>query len=139
MTPPAILTWAAYFGWINVVPGPFWFIAWGPVVVLLTAWAIFELVIDKTAKIGNRTGIVGLLFRIVTSGFSAAVLSSTAGMGLAIGIISGLFGGVIGTFGGYYLRKKIVQDGSLGDLPVAVAEDVIAISLGVMCVYFARI
>jgi uncharacterized membrane protein len=136
MTAPAIVSWGGFVGWLSVYAGAFWWVASVPVVVLLTAWAIFELVIDKTAKIGNRTGLVGLIFRIVTSTFSGAVVSSSAGTGLAFGMISGLSGGMIGAFGGYHLRRACVRETTLSDRSVGIAEDIIAIGLGVVCVYF---
>jgi uncharacterized membrane protein len=136
MTAPAVVSWAAYVGWLNVATGPFWFTASIPVVVLLTAWALFELVIDKTSKIGNRTELFGLIFRIVTSSLSGAVISSAAGIGAVMGMSAGLVGGMLGTYGGYNLRKVCVRNTSFGDLPVACVEDTVAICLGVTCVYF---
>ncbi|MFL6374109.1 MAG: DUF4126 family protein [Pyrinomonadaceae bacterium] len=138
MTPPAVVSWAAFMGWINVTDGPFWFLASWPVLVLLTAWAVFELVLDKTSKIGPRTEPLGLIFRAVTSGFCGAVLSSSAGMGYGIGLVFGWLGGAIGTYGGYHCRKSIIEQTSLRDLQAALAEDVIAISLGVAFVSLAR-
>ena len=135
MTAPALVSWAAYVGWLDVSHGPFWWIALVPVVVLLTAWALFELVMDKTSRLGNRTGPLGLVFRIVTSSLSGAVIYSASGAGLALGIASGLLGGMIGTFGGYHLRKALVERNSIGDFPIAIAEDIVAIGLGLACVY----
>jgi len=137
MTAPAVVSWAGYVGWLSVAAGPFSFISTIPASVILTPWALFELVIDKTSKIGNRTGIVGVIFRIVTSSFSGAVISSAANAGLVTGAVAGLAGGMIGTFGGYHLRRACVRKTSFSDLPVAVAEDIIAIGLGIACVYFA--
>ena len=136
MTAPAIVSWAAYLGCLNVASGPFWFAGSIPAVVILTPWALFELVIDKTSKIGKRTEALGLIFRIVTSSLSGAVISSASGVGVAMGMVCGLLGGMIGTFGGYHLRSACVRKTSLDDLPVAIVEDLIAISLGVACVYF---
>lgn len=137
MTPPAVVSWAGYIGWLSVSAGPFWFISSLPSVVLLTAWAIFELVLDKTTKIGNRTGLVGLIFRIITSSFSGAVVSSAAGAGIMPGIITGLAGGMIGTYGGYHLRRACVRKMSFSDFSVAIAEDIAAVGIGVLCVYAA--
>lgn len=137
MTAPAIVSCAGYVSWLGVGAGPFWFIASLPVVVILTVWALFEIVIDKTSKIGNRTGLVGLIFRIVTSSLSGAVISTAASTGPALGVIMGLAGGMIGTYGGYHLRRACVRRTSFGDLPVAIAEDLIGVGLGVVCVYVA--
>ena len=137
MTAPAVVSWAAYAGWLNVASGPFWSVASIPVVVLLTAWALSELIIDKTSLIGKRTEPLGLIFRIVTSSLSGAVISRAAGFGVLIGIILGLVGGMIGTFAGYNLRQVCVRNTTIGDLPVALAEDAVAVGLGLACVYFA--
>jgi uncharacterized membrane protein len=135
MTAPAIVSWAAYVGWLDVSNGPIWFVGTVPMVVLLTALALFELIMDKTAKLGARTDAGGLTFRIVTSSFSGGVVYSAVGASLAPGIVAGLVGGMIGTYGGYYLRRTIVQNSSFGDPPIAIAEDIIAIGLGLVCVY----
>ena len=137
MTAPAVVSWTGHVGWLGLSNGPFWFMATVPAVLILTPWSLFELVIDKTSKIGNRTELLGLGFRIVTSSFSGAAVSSAAGADLAIGMVSGLFGGMIGTFGGYYLRRACVRNSTLGDLPIAIGEDIIAIGLGAGCVYIA--
>lgn len=107
-----------------------------PAVVILTAWALFELVLDKTSKIGRRTEPLGLIFRIVTSGLSGAVVSSAVGAGIVTGMAFGLVGGMIGTFGGYHLRAACVRKTPFGDTPVALCEDVVAIGLAVACVLF---
>ena len=135
MTAPAVVSLAAYFGWLDVSGGPFWFLASPLVVALLTIWALFELVMDKTPRLGNRTGFLGLPFRIITSSCSGAAIASAAGRGIVPGIIVGLVGGLIGTFGGYHARKTIDQRTSIGDFSIALAEDLIAITLGLLVVY----
>lgn len=103
----------------------------------LAPWALFELVLDENSKIGDRTGLVGLIFRMVTSSFSGAVISSAGGTEPVMGMIAGLVGGVIGTYGGFHLRRASVLNTKYSDTRVAITEDLIAIGIGLACVYFA--
>jgi uncharacterized membrane protein len=130
MTAPALVSWAAYLGWLDLSTGPFYFLSFQPVIILLTLWALFELVLDKTDKLGSRTGPLGLIFRIVTGSLSGAAVYSGAGGALTLGAIIGLAGAMIGTFGGYYSRRAIVERSSLSDFKVAIVEDIVAVTLG---------
>src|SRR5436305_11448736 len=112
MTAPAIVSWTGFLGWIDLSTGPFYFFTYRAVLVLLTACAALELVLDKTDKLGRRTEPLGLIFRIVTGSLSGAVVYSAAGGLLTSGAIIGLAGAMIGTFGGYYSRKAIVKKSS---------------------------
>jgi len=130
MTAPALVSWAAYLGWLDLSTGPLNFLSFPAVVILLTVWALFELVLDKTDKLGRRTGAVGLIFRIVTGSLSGAAVYSATGGALASGAAIGLAGAMIGTFGGYYSRRALVEKSSLSDFTVAIFEDLVAIVLG---------
>ena len=45
--------------------------------------------------------------------------------------------GMIGTLVGYYSRRAIVAKGRISDLPVAIAEDILAVALGLSFMYLA--
>jgi uncharacterized membrane protein len=137
MTAPACVSWAAYLGWIDLSNSPFYFLSFQAVVILLTVWALFELVLDKTDKIGDRTGALGLIFRIVTGSVSGAAVYVGAGGALTFGALIGLAGAMIGTFGGYYSRRAIVEKSSVSGFSVAIAEDILAVALGLGFVYLA--
>jgi uncharacterized membrane protein len=130
MTAPALVSWAGYLGWLNLSSSPFYFLASRTALVILTAWALLELVLDKTDKLGNRTQPLGLIFRIVTGSLSGAAIYSAAGGAPYLGAIIGLAGAMTGTFGGFYSRRAIVQRTSVSDFWVAIAEDIIAIAIG---------
>jgi uncharacterized membrane protein len=136
MTPPAVISWAALLGRLNVSAGPFYFVGTLVLVAVLTAWALFELVVDKTGKFGDRTGAVGLTFRVVTSSICGAVVYSTTGA-IAIGAVAGLCGGIVGTYLGFYVRRAIVQKSGLRDLYVAITEDILEIGLACVFVFLA--
>ena len=111
------------------------FLSFQAVVILLTAWALFELVLDKTDKIGNRTGALGLIFRVVTGSVSGAAVYVSAGGSLLFGALMGLTGAMLGTFGGFYSRKAILKKSTFSGFSVAIAEDTLAVALGLafMC------
>src|SRR3982751_188689 len=96
MTAPACVSWAAYLGWIHLANSPLYFLSFQSVAVLLTVWALFELVLDKTDKIGNRTGALGLIFRIVTGSVSGAAVYVGSGGSLPFGAFVGLAGAMGG-------------------------------------------
>jgi|tagenome__1003787_1003787.scaffolds.fasta_scaffold20915212_2 uncharacterized membrane protein len=137
MTSPACVSWAAYLGWLDLSNGPFYFFSSPLVVILLTVWALFELGLDKTDKIGNRTGALGLIFRIVTGSASGAAVYISVGGALTLGALIGLAGAMAGTFGGYYSRRAIVERSWLSDLSVGLAEDILAVALGLGFIYIA--
>jgi uncharacterized membrane protein len=137
MTAPACVSWAAYLGWIDLSAGPFNFLSFQAVVILLTAWALFELVLDKTDKIGNRTGALGLIFRIVTGSISGAAVYVGSGGSLSFGAFVGLAGAMVGTFGGFYSRRAILKSSPLSGFSVAIAEDIVAVALGLGVMYLA--
>src|SRR4051812_41743369 len=137
MTAPAIVSWGGFLGWIDLSTGPFYFFTYRAVLVLLTAWAALELVLDKTDKLGRRTEPLGLIFRIVTGSVSGAAVYRAAGGAIITGAIIGLAGAIIGTLVGYYSRRAIVAKGRISDLPVAIVEDILAVALGLSFMYLA--
>ena len=137
MTAPACVSWAAYLGWLDLSNSVFHFLSFPTVVVILTVWALFELVLDKTDLIGKRTEALGLIFRIVSSSVSGAAIYSAKGGALAFGALVAVVGAMTGTFGGYYFRRSLVEKSSFSDLSVAMTEDIIAIALGLGFVYMA--
>jgi uncharacterized membrane protein len=137
MTAPALVSWAAYLGWIDLSNSPFKFLSFQVVVILLTAWALLELVLDKTDKIGNRTGALGWIFRIVTGSVCGAAVYRAAGGALALGAAIGFAGAMVGTFGGFYSRRAILKKSPFSDFSVAIAEDVVAVALGLGSVCLA--
>lgn len=136
MTAPAVVSWAAYLGLLNLSSTPFYFFGLLPAVIFLTVSAILEIIFDKTPNIGNRTGLIGLSGRILTSSLCGAAIYSPTGSPIT-GALVALAGGMAGAFGGFYARKAIVRNTSLPDFAVALIEDALAITLGVACVYAA--
>lgn len=127
LTPPAVLAWAAYAGWLNLHDSYLAFIASAPVRYLLLALALGELIADKLPSTPNRTAALGLGARIVTGAFSGLAVGFASSRPL-LGAFLGAGGAVAGAFGGYQVRHLLVSKLGVPDLIVAVAEDLVAIA-----------
>lgn len=134
MTAPAAVSWAAYLGWIGLQASPLKFMGSIVAVLVFTIFAIGEYVVDLLPTTPKRTTLVPLTARILMGGLSGATLSSTLGQSLITGAVLGSIGGVIGAFGGYELRKRIVQGLKVKDTYVAIPEDLVAIILAYLIV-----
>ncbi|HEX4439571.1 MAG TPA: DUF4126 domain-containing protein [Thermoanaerobaculia bacterium] len=133
MTAPAITSWAARCGWLNVQGTP---MAWMGAAVtpwIFTVLALAELVGDQLPKAGSRKAPGPFIARIVMGALCGAAVGASAGM-LAIGAVLGAIGAVIGTLGGFEFRARLAR--AFGrDLPAALIEDAVAISLALLAVY----
>jgi uncharacterized membrane protein len=93
MTAPAIISWAATTGWLNLHGSPFAFMGLTVTVVITSLLAVGELIADKLPIIPKRTALAPLLARIVVGGLCGACLCAAAHQPLIIGA---LFGGAVG-------------------------------------------
>ncbi len=134
LTPPAVVSWAAHLGWLDLGGSPVSFMGSTAAVVLFTVFALAELVADKLPRTPSRTKAGSLLGRILMGGLSGACLSASAGASLFAGAGLGGIGAVVGTFTGYEVRRKLVRDLETKDLHVALAEDLVAVGLGLAVV-----
>ena len=126
LTPPAAVAWAVHLGWLKLAR-PLSLIGSLPAVIILSLLAIGEVIFDKLPNTPNRTAPPGLIGRIVTGGFTGACVSLGGGRSALIGAGLGALGGVVGCFGGYHARVRIVKSLRLPDFNIALIEDLIAI------------
>ena len=54
-------------------------------------------------------------------------LALAGGQGISLGLVAGIVGALVGTFGGYQVRHQIVTQLKVKDIVVALTEDLIAI------------
>lgn len=132
MTPMAVLCWFAYAGHLPVDDtwafwtGKLW------VAVLFTVLAVGELIADKLPKTPNRTAPGPLIARLLFGGLIGAIVAAGLnGPGLE-GVILGVLGALVGTYGGFLVRRELVQRLGWKDWHVAVVEDVIAVGCAVL-------
>jgi uncharacterized membrane protein len=106
--------------------------------ILFAVLAVAELIGDVMPKAPRRTIPPSVLVRCVSGGASAyfrAGLFAGAPPGVTGGAIAatcGVAGALIGTYGGYAVRRALTR--RLPDLPVAIAEDIVAIALAIVAI-----
>jgi uncharacterized membrane protein len=127
LTPPAAVAWATHLGWIKLTR-PLSLIGSLPAVIILSLLAVGELIVDKLPNTPNRTAPLGLIARIVTGGLTGACVSVGGGRSALAGAGLGVIGGVVGCFGGYHARARLVKSLRQPDFNVAVVEDLVAIA-----------
>ncbi|HEU4836520.1 MAG TPA: DUF4126 family protein [Pyrinomonadaceae bacterium] len=126
LTPPAAVAWAVHLGWLRLAR-PLALVGSLPAVIILSVLAVTELVFDKLPNTPSRTAPPGLIARIVTGGFSGACVSVGGGKSAVVGAGLGALGGIVGCFGGYQARARLVKALRQPDFNIALLEDLIAI------------
>lgn len=133
-TAPTVTAWAGYLGWMHLQRTPLGFLTSLVTVVLLTGLALFELYNDKRPNTPNRTAPGGLIARILTGGLSGAAFGVASGQLVIVSVLAAMLGAVVGTFGGYQVRTRLVKALNVPDYLIAVAEDLVAIAGGLFLV-----
>jgi len=127
LTAPAVTAWAAHLAWLKLA-APLAWLGSLPAVIVITLLALAELISDKLPKTPSRTAPLGLCARIVTGALCGAALClAGTQQSWLIGAIAGAVGGIVGCFGGYQLRMRLVKALGSPDYAVAVVEDLVAI------------
>ena len=134
MTAPAVVSWAAHLHWLDLHDSPLSFMGSTAAVVVFTLGALGELVADKLPFTPSRTKPVGLISRILLGGLAGGVLAASGSQPIALGAVLGAAGGIVGAFGGYEARKRLVRALHVPDFVVALAEDAVAIGGGLFVV-----
>ena len=128
MTPMAVLCWFAYLKYAPL--GGTWGFWAGMLVsaVVFTVLAVGEWIGDSLPGTPDRTDTLPLLGRLCFGGLVGA-LAATSAKGPALeGLILGVLGAAAGTFVGFMFRRFFAERCGR-DLPVAIAEDFIALLL----------
>jgi uncharacterized membrane protein len=125
-TPAAVTAWAAHLGLLRLVRPLAW-VATAPAVGVFTLLALAELVADKLPSTPSRTAPVGLIARIVLGAFTGASIAMAGALSLGAGAALGVVGSILGTYGGYQLRTRLVKALGAPDFVIALLEDLVAI------------
>jgi uncharacterized membrane protein len=136
LTPPAVVAWAAYLGWLSLNNTPLAFMGSIIAVIIFSALALFELFADLQPSTPKRTAPVPLIARILMGGLCGSCICAAAHQSLIVGAILGAIGGIIGAFTGYQIRRKLVTALNIKDLFIALLEDLVTI--GLACFFLSR-
>jgi uncharacterized membrane protein len=134
-TGPAAVSWAARLGYLNLDGSWLAFMgyAWTP--WIFTLLAIVEMVGDQLPLTPSRKVPMQFGARIVGGALSGATIGAAGSW--IIGLIAGVIGAVIGTFGGAEIRGYMAK--AFGrDQPAAFIEDAGAIILGLIIIWAVR-
>lgn len=132
LTPPALVCWAAHFGWLHFAGTRLAFLQHRPTLIVFTVLAVAELIADKLPNTPARTAALGMTARLVFGGACGLAIATSAGISLFFSALLGSIGALAGALGGYYTRHFIVSKTHAPDFAVAVAEDMIAIAGGLL-------
>jgi uncharacterized membrane protein len=134
MTAPAVVSWAAYLGWLNPHDSLLSFMGSTVAVAIFSLAALGEYVNDKLPKTPSRTAPPSLIARILMGGLSGACLCASAGQSLIAGALLGGIGSLIGTYGGYQARTRLTRGLKVKDIYIAILEDLVAIGFALFLV-----
>lgn len=133
-TAPAIVSWAAHWQWLDLTGSHLAFLGTTAAVAILSILALGEIVADKLPKTPNRIKPGPLTGRILTGALSGTAIVVAKHQAIALGVILGGLGGIVGAFSGFYLRRAIVRNLNVPDIAIAFIEDAITIGGGVLIV-----
>jgi uncharacterized membrane protein len=133
MTATAVLCWAA---WLRLVPQHGWSFWAGNLisVIVFTLLAVGEYYGDTLPTTPSRTNPPLLLARLAFGALAGSLAAQSLLEPVAGGVIFGAVGALIGTYGGYWLRRLGAR--ALGrDLPVALSESALALGIALLAVH----
>jgi uncharacterized membrane protein len=134
MTAPAVVSWGAFLGWIDVDGKWSQWVAHPITVTVLTIFLLVELVTDQLPKAPSRKTPPQFITRLLTGAFAGAVIGSVSHHTF-IGLGAGVIGAVLGTLGGAEARSRLVASNGGNDRPVAIGEDLLAVGGGVLIAF----
>jgi uncharacterized membrane protein len=137
LTATTVLCW---YAWLGLLPQHGWTFWAGNLisVIVFTAMALGEYVADTLPMTPSRTTPPQLISRLVFGTFAGVLASRTLAEPLAGGVLFGLSGTLVGTYGGHRLRMVAAK--RVGrDLPVALCESALALGLALLAAHEIRV
>lgn len=136
MTAMAVLCW---FAWFRLLPQNGWafWVGYLASAIVFTVLAVGEYIGDTLPQTPNRTALLPATARMFFGALVGAIAAHGTLEPAAGGVLFGVIGAVIGTWGGY--RVRTYWSKAVGhDLPVALTESAIALMLAILCCWEAH-
>lgn len=133
MTAMAVVCWA---GWLGTLPEHGWaiWITYLVSALIFTGFAIGEYIGDTRPMTPSRKELGPAAARLVFGALVGALAATAIYEPVAGGVVAGGLGALIGTYGGYALRMAGAR--LVGrDLPVAITESAVALTLAIVAVW----
>jgi uncharacterized membrane protein len=135
LTAPAAVSWSAWLGLsgFTLAATPLAFLGSVWAVGAFTLLALVELVADKLPSTKSRKLPIQFGARLAMGGLAGAAVGAAHDM-LVPGLIAGIVGAAIGTYGGAACRAALAR-GFGRDLPAALIEDAVALGGALLIVH----
>ena len=138
MMAPAVISWAARRNGLDLESTPFSAFKGPGIGRTAAALALGELVADKMPFIPNRTNDMALLTRAVSGGAAGAALFKARRHSMIVGGLVGAAAAVGAAYATFYLRKKAAQYFDVSDRAVALVEDGLALTAGLIAISMSK-
>ncbi len=132
MTGIAVVCWAAWLGWLPERGWAMWS-TYLVSAVIFSVFALGEYVGDTLPRTPSRKAPGPAVARLVFGGLVGALAARSILEPMAGGVLAGIIGAAIGTWGGYAVRRWGAKLAGR-DLPVALFESALALALAVNAV-----
>jgi uncharacterized membrane protein len=138
MMAPAVISWSAKRSGLDLESGPFSAFKGPGIAKTAAALVMGEMIADKTPFVPDRTDPAALIGRAVAGGAAGAAVFQARHKSVVVGALVGAAAAVGAAYATYHLRKKTAAYFHISDRAVALIEDGIALTAGLIAVSFVK-
>jgi uncharacterized membrane protein len=133
-----VIAWAARRNGLDLESTPFSAFKGPGIGRTAAALVVGEMVADKMPFVPNRTDSSALLARAVSGGAAGAAVFKARRQSMLLGAVIGAAAAVGTAYATFYLRKQAARCFQVSDRVVALAEDGIALTAGLVAISFLK-
>jgi uncharacterized membrane protein len=130
-----VLSWAAHRNYLALHNTRLSFVGSTTAVVILTVFAVAELIADLLPMTPGRITAIPLAARFCSGAFCGAALMFAAGISPLSGAALAAVAALAGAFSGYRFRIRGIRLFKVSDMVLAIFEDIVAIGSSILIVY----
>ncbi len=138
MMAPAVIAWAARRSGLDLENTPFSAFKGPGIGRTAAALVMGEMIADKMPFVPNRTDPSALIARAVSGGAAGAAVFKARRQNIVFGAAIGAAAAVGAAYATYYLRRKAARYFDVSDRAVALVEDGIALTAGLIAVSLVK-